>query len=1762
MGDPIELVNKLLEGVDDNVDAPEPYLDWLGQKVDTGPLKDIRFGAYIHLSDEETIRENASEHGIDVDNPAFWEEVERCMAIMESNCLQLLRESGLHVSDEGHDESARVASVWIDTEEEDRRLALLKAVINWSEGDWPSTTSGTMDYAFGANTTQRIYQTTEDAARFIDVTIEFAGTDALVEWSKLNLNEAVKGNPDDPDVFLRHYVPRMQGRLMIEFNAIKPHFPDAPANWYRENVDATLMFRYNKPEYMRSLMQHAYTYNRTREDRAGIEQVTYRFRFENPQGHSLCRRFLDEAGCSPATLQWVCETNAPIWFYVSVKEFNSYMKMVYPQVKLKEALGQVTYEETDADELEKTGVVFHFGDNAWGDCARHGDPYLIKLDGKPVGWFQLTDQNELNAIEILPEYQQQGIGTEIVRQLYGDQPDPSALTSTPASKAGAKLLKRFGIDAEVYEADEEADPKAYLDAVTGWIDTFMRAGMTHDDSAGHEGQWWIKWRMAGNHYWIIVSTRKPYWMQVLANDALYGTNRFQRTFEFKTDVKDTDQKALVAWFQRVYRLINDTVRHERDQDYTVGERLQKRIEAYYEDFKKAEDRRRMTGEALDDPEMQRYVDKVVSEPCFHCNTDLNRPGSVVRTYVGRDGTTQTLPGHYDAVGYYESDDTPPDSFWEWVTHADLPEDCDTCAACGKSTLNPNRNLRQEGVDEPEQYLHNIYDWETIREKLENYGLSFYPNEFQPWGRWVVIKGFAYWAVYSKDPEKYLPQSFFREQLEKFCKDMGFTVYKIQTFNEPPVPVEFKLAIPKIQVDVSSWEQAQRMLDDPDFRERRQVHDLINRDWLPESAEADDVDDPKADALRLMANAPMRYNELRQWTPYIHVPRGSWANPEDYYFTVFIVPVFTNTGRLSKANSYRGWLRMKQFTNENPPTWEQRVAAVNAVVPDQLPGFYASKLKKQGYQVGMAWEPYEDKFYDNLIEALDPDDPGANIERHSAALDIQGIMQRLGFEDMSAKSNFEHWGKTIGNIQWRVSASSTPFVYLVERLERPAEKVQVGRGRRWGQWSIVNQFTCHVTELEQQLREEGALHEAFNPDDPDVNVGRHMASMDIDAIMQRLGFSERKPTWNCADPEYRWFEKFVRGLKWTVIRASDDTPQIFDVAVYRPGKVQTSSGPLIDYNQIGALKCHVGELETRLATALQGRVQENGVPLPPEDDPANALEQHAQRVEQGEKDALDSIINMAVEDFETRVRLQGVVNWKRADQLAAEVGDQWAATGNYANGSDEYDWVVSAVNNRASEMFPSAPVEEAVDDPSPESYIRKLPIPVKATISGERDGVRQDQEFDAEPYFDYLAREGDIEAMLELAKCDFHSDYPADLVGQFFSDGVLEDFFRDNLESGFEVYVDFDDIRRWVEHNKPEWYPMLWPGDMPIKEAADPDDPSAFIQHMETDWRKILTQYGWKVQPHTERTSFSLEYPDRVWGEGWPMRIYAHHGWGPEPEFDYIHPDPDNPNIDAEDEAYEVWLRDHPVGRRDINFPDYIAFQFGREHYRRIEVPLNKLASFCSRFVQGAKKVVGTETVASVHQGRGLDTMLYEVGQQVARELQIPLKESVDAPPEDEPTDVIKQHEKGLLLPEMERLGFTFRRERGVETIYGDEIPRWWYKTYEAPDQSRHALNIYFWGGQTPEVQANVYDGQNNQWFKHGEDHSPKSPAQNQAHLSAIVRDLDAAMQRNAPLNLPPPQEFEAIKRVIAHHSQWWEDTLDYLVNQGGIRGQIGPGQPA
>jgi hypothetical protein len=111
----------------------------------------------------------------------------------------------------------------------------------------------------------------------------------------------------------------------------------------------------------------------------------------------------------------------------------------------------VSFHKCSEKALEESKVVTEFSDNAFGDCKDFGEPHLIRLKKKPVGWFQLTDENNIHVIEILPEFQKQEIATETIIQLYGENPSEKHLTKSPASQAGAKLIRRFGIEPqEIY----------------------------------------------------------------------------------------------------------------------------------------------------------------------------------------------------------------------------------------------------------------------------------------------------------------------------------------------------------------------------------------------------------------------------------------------------------------------------------------------------------------------------------------------------------------------------------------------------------------------------------------------------------------------------------------------------------------------------------------------------------------------------------------------------------------------------------------------------------------------------------------------------------------------------------------------------------------------------------------------------------------------------------------------------------------------------------------------------------------------------------------------------------------------------------------------------------------------------------------------------------------------------------------------------------------------------------------------------------------
>lgn len=157
-------------------------------------------------------------------------------------------------------------------------------------------------------------------------------------------------------------------------------------------------------------------------------------------------------------------------------------------------------------------------------------------------------------------------------------------------------------------------------------------------------------------------------------------------------------------------------------------------------------------------------------------------------------------------------------------------------------------------------------------------------------------------------------------------------------------------------------------------------------------------------------------KLRKYRPYIH-------HEYDHYYAPFVVPVWTPTGRLAKSKCWHGWYRMEGFTYSNPPTWEQEVEAVGKLFPNRLPGFHPSRLQRlvrQGYRIGKPYDPYRQRFYESIDEALNPEVcaqckgkccafyPGMTSPEDWGAPDQELMRERITQAVASGKYDFDSW----------------------------------------------------------------------------------------------------------------------------------------------------------------------------------------------------------------------------------------------------------------------------------------------------------------------------------------------------------------------------------------------------------------------------------------------------------------------------------------------------------------------------------------------------------------------------------------------------------------------------------------------------------------------------------------------------------------------------------------------------------------------------------
>lgn len=1283
------------EGMLESEDAPEPYLDWLGAKADLGLLMQVPFGVSIHTSDEQMIRANVAEDKLDADSQEFWDEIERNLAIIEANALQLLREAGLYVQDEGHDgNDSRCASLYIAAQplgepETPEQIKLVKAILAWSDGDLPSTTSGTFDSCFGHGATIKLFEGTTDLGKYIDVTFEFHGTTALAEWAKLNLVEST-GDPDDPEAFVKNFQPRFRANLVIDYC---PAVTGKPNSVYK-NVDALDLIRFKVAPEIRRLAQEL----RSRE--AIKVKNAYRLRLNAPERDAITHSWLEKT-VPPEELANILDpgNSANLWLYFTKEEFYNFVQLVWPKIKLREDL-----EDPDVDSPES---VMRF------------DPLDVLVKA--------------------------GFHRNASCEVYKDW---------PVDLAGSVYL---------YAIDYPADPVA--------VSFYVRFGedVTHSDVVAHPLHVWSDW------------------MNVL----------IPRLEQFMAGRKG-DPKAVAL-------------------------------------------------------ELHAFIDRTATELGTAALANQKRP---------------TVEG--------------------------LAEP-----------------RRQESVDvdqpAPEQYLAQIHDVEEVVRDIQAYGL--FVNSIRQWGRWLILNGGTFHNTEDNT------EAGCRQNIEQFLQKLGITQHHLKLGTVTMQShIWFQLAIPKSQITPESWQPYRRNTTGWPA----EPYDT----WLPES---ENLDDPvsninrAADALDVPATMHRLGFEDLYAKGSTNGPAWGWqegnkkivvfptANAFEYEITILTRPA-------PKVQVGRG-RRWAQWSD---------VGRVKCNAADLE---HTIEAMRRG----------------QVVEGIaDPDAPELNIERHTAALDLPALMQRLAFKEVPVRHrNFSYWEKVIGPVVWTVRPNKDGTV-------------DVHKGAAFGTpqgWIDSWAGTYRVSELEKRLQGAGfndpvATVEALtDPDAPELNVNRHIASMEPGPILTELGFSDRWPSWKCSDPEYMWWEKFDHktGFEWTVIRKSDEEPQLMEVSIYRMLKIRNQA--FHDWKQIGGFNCHVGDLKKKLQRAFQmqwyvpgdDRVWGQNVraldvqeALDEPDDPTANVERFAQHVEKTRQELLDTTINSALADFDNTIEMRGIDDLKRADEKVAEVVNFWAEQAGYENGSDDYDHLMSAVNTRCGEMFPTpdsmfeskdeenwqeilmvlvgngrltpraaerykraqnaesnarllelfleldelsqlpetpennvrfdellgqmvnvvtvanmrygsalrdlartVKVDEN-DEVNPEAFVKSQPLEVLARATSAATNINDTIRFDASKWFEQAT----LEDLMMLAKGGmygpFNRCHSADLVARHFihaeHDGYNPELaaLHDRAEK-LNVFISEADAKRWVEFNRPDWFANLWPADVVIEAQREVVDyPAVYV----------------------------------------------------------------------------------------------------------------------------------------------------------------------------------------------------------------------------------------------------------------------------------------------------------------------------------------------
>ena len=86
---------------------------------------------------------------------------------------------------------------------------------------------------------------------------------------------------------------------------------------------------------------------------------------------------------------------------------------------------------------------------------------VVLVDGKPAGWIKQDDMGVLEGIELLPQYQRQGLGKQILLNIFQGQPFKAFLPND----AGMALLKSYGQVQDIGDGYFRVDPNP----VVAWV---------------------------------------------------------------------------------------------------------------------------------------------------------------------------------------------------------------------------------------------------------------------------------------------------------------------------------------------------------------------------------------------------------------------------------------------------------------------------------------------------------------------------------------------------------------------------------------------------------------------------------------------------------------------------------------------------------------------------------------------------------------------------------------------------------------------------------------------------------------------------------------------------------------------------------------------------------------------------------------------------------------------------------------------------------------------------------------------------------------------------------------------------------------------------------------------------------------------------------------------------------------------------------------------------------------------------------------------